>query len=44
MGSNGRKIFNDTLQNWDLDYDERQSLTNEDSFILNIKKIKKKIS
>ena len=44
MGSSGRKIFNDTLQNWDLDYDERQSLTNEDSFILNIKKIKKKIS
>ena len=35
------KFFNDTLQNWDLDYDERQSLTNEDSFILNIKRLKK---
>ena len=34
--------FNDTLQSWDLDYEERKSLTNEDSFILNIKKIKKK--
>ena len=44
MGSSGRKILNDTLQNWDLDYEERKSLTNEDSFILNIKKIKKKIS
>ena len=42
MGSSGRKILNDTLQNWDLDYEERKSLTNEDSFILNIKKIKKK--
>ena len=44
MVSSGRKILNDTLQNWDLDYEERKSLTNEDSFILNIKKIKKKIS
>ena len=43
MGSSGRKILKDTLQNWDLDYEERKSLTNEDSFILNIKKIKKKI-
>ena len=44
MGSNGRKILNDTLQNWDLDYEEKKSLTNDDSFILNIKKIRKKIS
>tara|TARA_Y100000996_G_scaffold389036_1_gene349104 strand:+ start:20 stop:667 length:648 start_codon:yes stop_codon:yes gene_type:complete len=44
MGSSGKKILNDTLQNWDLDYEERKSLTNEDSFILNIKKIKKKVS
>jgi hypothetical protein len=27
-----------------LDYEEKKSLTNEDSFILNIKNIKKKIS
>ena len=44
MGSSGRKILNDTLKEWDLDYEEKKSLTNEDSFILNIKKIKKKIS
>ena len=44
MGSSGKKILNDTLQNWDLDYEERKSLTNEDSFILNVKKIKKRIS
>ena len=44
MGNSGRKILNETLQNWELDYEERKSLTNEDSFILNIKKIKKKIS
>ena len=44
MGSSGKKILNDTLKEWDLDYVEKKSLTNDDSFILNIKKIKKKIS
>ena len=44
MGRKGRKILNDTLKEWDLDYEEKKSLTNNDSFILNIKKIKKKIS
>ena len=44
MGSTGRKILNDTLKEWDLEYEEKKSLTNVDSFILNIKKIKKKIS
>jgi len=44
MGRTGRKILNDTLKEWDLDYEEKKSLTNNDSFILNIKKIKKKIS
>ena len=37
-------ILNETLQEWDLDYEEKKSLTSNDSFILNIKKIKKKIS
>ena len=44
MGNNGRKILDDVLKEWDLDYEEKKSLTNEDSFILNIRKIKKKIS
>ena len=44
MGSSGRKTLNEILQNWDLDYEEKKSLTNDDSFILNIKNIKKKIS
>jgi 16S rRNA (guanine527-N7)-methyltransferase len=44
MGSSGRKILNDTLKEWDLDFEEKKSLTNEGSFILNIKKIRKKIS
>ena len=44
MGSTGRKILNDTLREWELDFEEEKSLTNDDSFILNIKKIRKKIS
>ena len=44
MGNSGKKILNDTLREWDLDYEEKKSLTNDESFILNIKKIKKKIS
>ena len=43
MGKNGKKIFEKALMEWDLEYVEKKSLTNEDSFLLNIKKIKKKI-
>ena len=44
MGSTGKKILHDTLKEWDLNYEEKKSLTKDESFILNIKKIKKKIS
>ena len=43
MGKSGRKILNETLKIWDLDYEEKKSLTNKDSFLLNIKNMKKKI-
>jgi 16S rRNA (guanine527-N7)-methyltransferase len=42
MGKNGKKVFENSLNDWDLEYTEKKSLTNEDSFLLNIKKIKKK--
>ena len=42
MGKNGQKILSETLKNWDFDYVEKKSLTSEDSFLLNIKNIKKK--
>ena len=42
MGKNGKKIFEESKNDWDLEYIERKSLTNEDSFLLNIKKISKK--
>jgi 16S rRNA (guanine527-N7)-methyltransferase len=42
MGVNGKKIFKEILNEWDLEFSQKKSLTNEDSFLLNIKKIKKK--
>ena len=43
MGKNGRKILDDTLKIWDLEYEEKKSLTSKDSFLLNIKNMTKKI-
>ena len=42
MGNSGRKILNEALQEWDLDYEEKKSLTSDESFLLNIKKAKRK--
>jgi 16S rRNA (guanine527-N7)-methyltransferase len=42
MGKSGKKIFEKSRNDWDLEYMEKKSLTNEDSFLLNIKKITKK--
>jgi len=42
MGKNGKKIFESSKKDWELEYIEKKSLTNEDSFLLNIKKITKK--
>ena len=42
MGQSGKKIFEKSKNDWDLEYIEKKSLTNEDSFLLNIKKISKK--
>ena len=43
MGKNGEKILEDSLKNWDFDFEKKKSITSEDSFLLNIKNIKKKI-
>ena len=41
MGKSGKKIFENLKHDWQLEYTEKKSLTNEDSFLLNIKNIKK---
>jgi len=44
MGKNGKKVLTQTLKEWDFDFKEKQSLTNKDSFLLNIKNIKRKLN
>jgi len=42
MGKSGKKVLEETLKNWEFDYEKKKSITNEDSFLLNITNIKKK--
>ena len=42
MGKNGEKVLEETLINWDFDFEKKKSITSKDSFLLNIKNIKKK--
>jgi len=42
MGKNGKKVLEETLINWDFDFEKKKSITSKDSFLLNIKNIKKK--
>ena len=42
MGETGEKILKDVLYGWKIDYELKKSLTNNKSFILNIKNFEKK--
>jgi len=42
MGKSGKKILENSEKKWELNYIEKKSLTNEDSFLINVKKVKKK--
>ena len=41
MGKTGNENLNETLKKWKLDYETKKSITSNNSFILNIKGIKK---
>ena len=41
MGKTGNEILSETLKKWNLDYETKKSITSNDSFILNIKGIKR---
>ena len=43
MGKSGKKVFENSKKKWNLEYIEKKSLTSKDSFLINIKKIKKKL-
>ncbi len=42
MGKSGEKTLEENLKKWDLKFDKKNSITNKDSFLLNITNIKKK--
>ena len=42
MGKSGKKVFENSKKKWNLEYIEKKSLTSKHSFLINIKKIKKK--
>jgi len=42
MGKNGKQLLDEAVKDWEFEYKEKKSLTSDDSFLLNIKKIKKK--
>ena len=43
LGKNGKQTLLDASKVWEIEYKERKSVTSDDSLILNIKKIRKKI-
>jgi 16S rRNA (guanine527-N7)-methyltransferase len=42
MGKNGKQVLKDSLIDWSFEYTKKESVTSEDSFLLNIKNIKKR--
>ena len=42
MGKTGKQLVEDSIKKWDFEYNKRESLTNKDSFLINIKNVKKK--
>ena len=44
MGKNSEEVLEGTLKNWDFDFEKKKSITSENSFLLNIKNIKKKLN
>ena len=42
MGKNGKQLLEEAVKDWEFEYKEKKSLTSDDSFLLNIKNIKKK--
>ena len=43
LGKNGKQILMKSLSNWQFEYKEKKSLTSEDSFLIKISNLKKKI-
>tara|TARA_Y100000590_G_scaffold27451_1_gene30784 strand:+ start:1650 stop:2282 length:633 start_codon:yes stop_codon:yes gene_type:complete len=42
MGKNGKQLLQDSIKKWEFEYKKIRSITSKDSFLINIKNIKKK--
>src|SRR5210317_466689 len=42
MGKSGKKVLKNSKKKWEFEYIEKKSLTSKESFLVNIKKLKKK--
>ena len=42
MGKNGKQLIEDSIKKWDFEYKNKRSITSKDSFLINIKNVKKK--
>ena len=42
LGKSGKKILDDALKSWKFDYEEKKSLTNQESMIVKISNLRKK--
>ena len=43
LGKSGKKILNDALETWKFDYEEKKSLTNNESIIVKVSNLKRKM-
>ena len=43
LGKSGKKILDDSLETWKFDYEEKKSLTNDESIIVKISNLKKRV-
>ena len=42
LGKSGKKILNEALKIWKFDYEEKKSLTNDESTVIKISNLRKK--
>jgi 16S rRNA (guanine527-N7)-methyltransferase len=42
LGKTGKKVIGEALKNWKFDYEEKKSLTNDDSIVVKISNLRKK--
>jgi len=42
MGKNGKQMLEDSIKKWEFEYNKKDSITSKDSFLINVKNIKRR--